>query len=176
MKNKNNQRWRFNKWNSFVVKPEHPRTDVTKLAVAGSNLVKLACRIVRGVIQPMRTMRENVQALELPWRISGYNLSCCGYFIYKGRNQRRDDVFYRKLSVTNQDMFWTRVPVFVLPLNQGLWNVSSLMWTLYQELPFSSVIWKEEDSLSEDAEEDFCQCRKSEFCSKNNWTRRVAHF
>lgn len=102
----------------------------------------------------MRTVSKNIQILEPPGRISEDNLSCCRYFTCKGMNQRTDVIFYRKLFVTNQDVFWTRVPVFVLPLNRG--SGCCERW----ELPFSSVIWKKENSLSEGSEEIFYPCAK----------------
>lgn len=82
----------------------------------------------------MRTVSENVQLLEPPGRISEDSLPCCRYLTCKGMNQRTDVIFYRKLFVTNQDVFWTRVPVFVLPLSRG--SECYECW----ELPFSSVI------------------------------------
>lgn len=47
-------------------------------------------------------------------------------FHLEGEEPKKRRCFLQEI-VTNQDMFWTRVPVFVLPLNQELWNVSSLM-------------------------------------------------
>lgn len=51
------------------------------------------------------------------------------FYLYREELQKRCIIFHEKLRVplTNQDVFCTRVPVFVLLVSRSSWDVSSLM-------------------------------------------------